>query len=129
MIEHCRDFRRIKKIMDHDVNISSDCFYLIESINEEDLGFWFFHPYNDELMIHVELNLKCRGKRAIESAHNAFKWIFTNTLCNVIYAEIPIDKKKVRVFAHATGFEFEFCENDFRYYILKRPIIEMKMAV
>lgn len=129
MIEHCRDFRRIKKIFDHDIRIASNSYYLVETQNEEDLGFCFFHPYKDGLMMHVEFNLKCRGNRAAESIANAFKWIFLNTLCNVIYAEIPIDEKNVRALACNVGFEFQFCENGYRCYTLKRPVIDMKMAV
>ena len=129
MIEHCRDFRRVKRIFDHNIYIASDGYYLMEVQEGKDLGVCFFHPHKDGLMMHVNYTEGCRGKDAAQSMKNAFKWIFNNTSCNVIYADIPAGKKNVHMFACGIGFEFDLCENDNRCYILKRFDIDMKMAV
>lgn len=119
MIEHSRDFRRIKKVWPHDITIGSDCFYLLE-VEDEDLGAWFFHPHEDGLVVHVNLNEKCRGRKAVISAKNAFDWIFSNTEADAIYAAIPRDRKNVCMFACAIRMKFILLQNDKRCYKIER---------
>lgn len=129
MIEHCRDFRRVKKVWDGKISISSAYYYLLEVKNGEDVGCWCFQPYGEELIIHVNLSLKCRGKAAAKSAVNAIKWIFDNTEYDVIHAYPPYDKKAAQRLAVFVGFEFMFEKNGNRCYKLERSVTVQKMAV
>lgn len=121
MIEYCRDFRRIKKVWPHDIAISPDFYYLLE-VEDEDLGAWFFHPHEDGLAVHVNLNKKCRGRKAAVSAKNAFDWVFANTDVNVIHAGIPENSKKVCMLACAVGMEFIMLQDGNRCYRINRRI-------
>ena len=61
MIEHSRDFRRVKKLwknrlfpwLSAPIDIGNDSYYLIEVQAGRDVGVWYLHPYTDGLMIHV----------------------------------------------------------------------------
>lgn len=128
MIVPSRNFRRIKKVWDHDIATWPECYYLLEVKDGRDFGVWFFHPHENGLVVHVNLNEECRGRQAAESARNAFYWIFDNTAVKVIYAAIPEDRKKVHMLAVAVGFEFVFCIDGDRCYKLERST-EMKIAV
>lgn len=127
MIEHCTDFRRIKKVWPHDIAISPDCYYLLE-VEDEDLGAWFFHPFEDDLVVHVNLNEKCRGQKAAASCRNAFKWIFDNTQANTIYAAIPEARRNVCTLACVVGMEFVLFQNGNRCYKIERSI-DKRLAV
>ena len=121
MIEHSRDFRRIKKLCADDwkIDISQDIYYLIEVKDGEDLGVWMFHPFEDGLMIHANFSEKCRGKAAADSARNAFNWIFEHTGVNIIYAGIHNDKRHVQMLACAVGFAIFQRTDSYRLYTLK----------
>ncbi len=123
MIQHCEDFRRVVRIADWMVNISPTCYYLMEVEEEKDLGVWGFHPYLDGLMVHVNMTEECRGKAAVESSKDAFKWIFDNTDTKTIYALIPETNKKVQVFAVSIGLSFIYSDkNKNRCYKLERKV-------
>lgn len=118
-MEHSRDFRRIRKLYPHDMDISQDSYYLIERMNGEDQGVWFFHPYDDGMMIHANFKESFRGKLAADSARNAFKWIFEHTATNVIYANINNTKRHVQMLACAVGFSLCYKADTDRLYRLK----------
>ena len=80
MIERSRDYRRIKHMGAWDnLIISDDCYYLIESDGEKDLGIWLFHPHEDGLMVHVNFLKEYRGRTATQSAKDAFRWVLKNS--------------------------------------------------
>lgn len=116
MIARTFDYRKVKKLLNHQMVISRKIIYLLD----DDIGLWSFHKYLDGLMIHADMTLKCRGKRAIESAFNAFKWIFSNTDHEVIYAEIPFDKQAASYVATQSGMKYTHSDNDNRFYEVKK---------
>lgn len=107
MIEHSRNFRRIKKLWDLVISISIKDYYLIETEDGRDLGVWYFHPCEDGMMIHA--NMLVKGKRAAKSARNAINWIFEHTSSKVIYADIPNNKRHAQMMASVVGFELFYC--------------------
>ncbi len=119
MIEHSREFRRIKKLCDWPLNISREYYYLIETENGKDLGVWMFRPEEEYITVHANLGDECKGKKAADSARNSFKWIFDNTSFKIIHAIIPKRLKHVQMLARVVGFEFLKEGNDCRAYRLK----------
>ena len=130
MIEYSRDFRRIQKICgDQPINISRDVVYLIETWDGEDLGTWFFHPCGDGYAAHVNMNMKCRGKDALDSAFRAFSWIFCNYDTYAIYAVIPPERLHVRVFVRNIGMRYIGIDgHGNRIYLKERPPTIGRMA-
>lgn len=129
MIEHSGDFRRVKRICDYPISISREVIYLIEVVDGQDLGVWLFHPYKDGLSVHVTLGAENRGKKAANSARDAFEWIFNHCQVNIIYAVIPPEKKNVRTLAQVVGFEFTGDdEHGNRVYTLERVPAVMRKA-
>jgi len=120
MIEKSKDFRRIKNVFDGPINIGGH--YLIETEDGKDLGAWGFYPIDDGLEVHVTLSPECRGRKAAQSARNAFNWIWKNTDSSVIYAAIPFDKKPVMMLANLVGFNFIFSNEQNRCYKLERSV-------
>ncbi len=116
MISRSFDYRRIKKIVKWQPIISQEIIYLIESSNDEDLGLWSFHKHLNGLMIHADMTLRCRGRRAIESAINAFKWIFDNKKSEIIYAEIEFEKRDASYIAIQSGMKYTHSDNENRFY-------------
>lgn len=57
--------------------------------------------YGDEIEIHCACKRSYRGKRAINAAHAAFDWIFSNTRFKTIYARIS--QRHVEIFALLCG--------------------------
>lgn len=119
MIEHSRDFRRVKRLCNHPLIIDRRVTYLVETDGVDDLGVWSFHPYADGLQVHVTMSEKCRGKAAADSAREAFGWIFNHNSVNNIYA--ASDRKDVSALAIAVGFKFIGTDDDGdRLYKLER---------
>lgn len=61
-------------------------------------------PFNwcgDDLEIHCACLREYRGKKAVRAAKAAFKWIFDNTKCKTIFADI--EHPHVAVFAAMCG--------------------------
>lgn len=112
MIARTFDYRKVKKLLNHPLMISRQIIYLVDG----DIGLWSFHKYLDGLMIHADMTLKCRGKRAVESAVNAFKWIFSNTESEIIYAEIPFDKRCASYIAVQSGMKYTHSDEENRFY-------------
>lgn len=128
MIFRCQDYRRIKKFPDWRLLVSSEVYYLMEIKDGVDLGVWSLHPWKDGLMIHANLP-HCSGKDAVESAKNAFKWIFINTNYKVIYAAIPNDKRHAQFMASWAGMKFHDVDEKKRYYKIESVIDTLEMAV
>lgn len=109
MIDRCYDYRRIKKFPDWRLCVSSKVYYLMEIKDGVDLGVWALHPKDEDditnLTIHANLGEGCRGRDAIESAKNAFKWIFNNTEFKHIIADIPNDKRHAQFMARWSGMK------------------------
>ena len=116
MITRTFDYRRVKNIVEWPVVVSKDIIYL----SDDDKGIWTVHDYKDGVMIHADMTLKCRGKRAVESAKNAFKWIFENTENKIIYAKISIEKPAASYIAIASGMKFTHNNNEDRFYEVRK---------
>lgn len=106
MIHRTFDYRIVNRFASWPVPITSENFYLMENNGKKDLGLWALHKHKDGVMIHADMGLKCRGRKAIESAKNAFKWIFTNTHFKKIYAEIPNENLPACRVASLAGMRF-----------------------
>lgn len=121
MIEHCRDFRRIKRFPEWNLCISSEIYYLMETKDGADLGVWVIHPCNDneDVLIHACLGNECRGRRAAESAKNAFAWVFENTKFRKIYALIPKTKRHAQFMASWSGMEYVASSVRHRCYLME----------
>ncbi len=119
MISRTFDYRRVKRLVSWPPIISREIIYLIEENNGDDIGLWSFHKHLVGVMIHADMTLKCRGKRAVESAVNAFKWIFDNTDNKIIYAKISVKKPAASYIALASGMKFTHKNNEDRFYEVK----------
>lgn len=119
MILRTLDYRRVKKLVAWQPIISNKIIYLIDEGPNEDIGLWSLHKHLKGLMIHADMTLKCRGKRAVESAVNAFKWIFKNTDNKIIYAEISVENRTASYIAIASGMKFTHHNNEDRFYEVK----------
>lgn len=120
MIERCMDYRRIKKLVDWPLTISSKVIYLIEtgSIKGVDLGVWSFFENSGGYEIHADMKIK--GQRAVDSGKAAFKWIFDNTDAEFIKAEILKERRDVCGMALLSGMESLGTQGDFRHFKLMR---------
>ncbi len=118
MIERTLDYRIVNRFASWPVIISSKVFYLMEQDSKENLGLWALHEHEDGVMIHADMGSKCRGKKAVESAKNAFKWIFRNTGFSRIYAGIPKDNKPACRVASLAGMQFIGLNNNLRNFEL-----------
>lgn len=120
MIERTFDYRRVKRLVDWPLTISSKVIYLIEtgSIKGVDLGVWTFFEDSGGYEIHADMKIK--GKKAIESAKRAFDWIFNNTKAEFIKTEIPKDRQDVCQMAFHSGMESLGIKGDFRHFKIKR---------
>ena len=116
MIERCFDYRRIKKFPEWKVQVSREIYYLMEIQDGKDLGVWTLHEGFDGMLIHASLGEGCRGRDAVNSARNAFHWIFDNTFCTKIYACIPNDKRPAQLVAKWAGMAWQYNDEDKRYY-------------
>ena len=112
MISRCSDYRLIKKIVPWNPVISSKIIYL----TEDNIGLWTFHKHIDGVKIHADMGIKCRGRKAVQSAKSAFKWIFENTSFKKIYAEIPKENKPACRIAAWSGMDFTGVNNNRRCY-------------
>ncbi len=122
MIEHSREFRRIKKLWPWRIVTSIDSYFLIEVKEKEDLGVWFAHRCRKGLLFHASMGDKCRGKEAAKSGRDAIAWLFKNTETPVIYASIPPERRAARMLTRYVGFEFMMCYNDNRIYSIERAV-------
>jgi len=127
MIERCLNYRRIKRLVDWPLVISSKYIYLLETLNGQDKGVWsfFVHPDADPVtgngyVVHVDMQKDFRGKKVIESGKRAAKWIFKNTEADFIKAEIPKDRMHVRLIANRVGMTSIGIRDDFKYFQLMR---------
>ena len=120
MIERTEDYRIVSRMVAFKVVISSKCFYLMEKKGKEIMGIWSFEPYKDGLRIHADMGPKCRGRRAIESAKDAFKWIWGNTPARTIYAGIPAKNKPACRVASLAGMRYAGFSETLRYFELKQ---------
>ena len=120
MIERTLDYRRVKRLAPWPLVISSKVIYLIDRQDNEDVGLWTFHEFLDGFKIHADLGPKCRGKNAIQSIKESFKWIFNSFSVDTIYAEIPVKNKCACLIAAHSGMEFTEHKDNFRFYKLRR---------
>lgn len=122
MIERTFDYRRVIRLVPWMPVVSSKFFYLIETVDGEDLGVWTLREFWDALLIHADMSPKCRGKDAVVSMRNAFKWIFENTRFKEIFAKTQ--KKTPACFmAVWSGMKFMHIENNERFYKVKKDVI------
>lgn len=106
MIERTQDYRIVNRIVAFKVRISDECYYLTETILGTVRGIWSFEPYKDGLRIHADMGKTCRGRHAIDSAQDAFGWVFRNTPFKKIYAGIPQKNKPACRVASFAGMRY-----------------------
>ena len=70
-------------------------------------GFFMFHPLGETIYeIHCCLTPSWWGKKAIETARQAMKWMIENTPCRVIQAFIPANNTLAIRLAKNTGMRY-----------------------
>lgn len=132
MIERATSYRRVKRLApDWDIIPSDEIFYLVECEDGEDLGIMGFHTCDQEgLSMHVELGLKCRGKKASAACKAAIEWVFTNTGCEILRGRIPPENKPSRLMACHIGYTFdEIDEGGLCCYSIEKRKFENKAKV
>ena len=122
MIVHCRDFRRVKKFLSREINISRENIYLMERQHGEDLGVWHLEPCLEGVCIHADMGDKCRGKQAVASARNVFKWIFENTNNKIIYAVIPEEVRTACLTASWAGMTYQATIQNHRLFSIEKSL-------
>jgi len=136
MIEHCTDYRRVKRLADANpisedkpwkLAIWRDVKYLIETDDDtgEDLGVWCFEPDDEKengFLMHAAMGPKCRGKRAVSSALDAISWLFDNTDACGIIAPINVKTRGACVIAISTGLKPMGEHGDMRRYYIDRSL-------
>jgi len=110
------DYRVINKFLQWDAVISDKYIYL----NDDNKGIWTFNEFMDGLAIHADMSKEISGKRAVESAKAAFKWIFDNTDTNIIHAAIPVENRPAAFMCAWSGMEFIRVEQNYRCYEVKK---------
>lgn len=134
MIEHTRDFRRVKRLVEAyppegykplGVGIGSDIYYLIEG---EDLGVWAFEPHQEGYLMHAAMGPDCRGQKALESGLCAIGWMFNNTDAETIIAATPVELKHTHVLPRYAGFRFVRVEDGMRCSVLTKEDFYRKAA-
>ncbi len=129
MIERSMDFRRIKRLAPWALCISDKVYYLIDSVNGEDVGIWLFHPNSGGFQVHAYMTEGHRGRRAAQSVRECFTWIFTHTDAKKIVAAIPRTYKEVHVMARHVGMKFDgFDTRTFRCYSLDKRTFEQEKS-
>lgn len=137
MIEHCKDFRRVKKLTDANpmkdhgpwrLSIARDIFYLVEVEDGKDIGAWAFEPYEDGYQMHAAMSDDCRGRKAVASGLDAIAWLFGNTDANAVYAGIPVELKHAHAIPRAAGLRFIGIKDDLRCYEMRRENFAKRAA-
>ena len=128
MIERTQDYRRIKKLTDHELIVSSRAYYLIFVIDGFDFGAMLFHPYKDALLMHVEMKVGYRGRIAANAYLEAMTWIFDNTGHDIIYGEIPFENRPAHLMARKTGASFDGIEDGLRLYSIRKEDFQLEAA-
>ena len=137
MLEHCKDFRRVKKLTDANpmkgrgpwqLSISREIFYLVEVEDEKDIGAWAFVPHEEGYQMHAAMSDDCRGRKAVSSGLNAIAWLFANTEANSVYAGIPVELKHAHVIPRAAGLKFIGVKDGLRCYEMRRENFAKRAA-
>lgn len=136
MIEHTRDFRRVKRLSDAnppfgldpwDIKIQHDVFYLVEK-NKKDIGVWCFEPHEEGYLMHAAMGPECRGGKAVSSALDAIDWFFTNTSNDHFFAAVPEQYKHVHVICRNTGLWHLKNKDRYRVYTMTKNQFYKKAA-
>ena len=113
MIERTFDYRKVCALAPWKPVISSkNAIYLLD----DEVNLWAFQRYLDGWMIHAEMSKECRGRKAVESAKRAFKWIVDNTGSRNIYAGISVDRKPACYVASWSGMKYSHTKENKRFY-------------
>ena len=129
MIERCMDLRRIKRISDANPDMTGfrwslpftpQVYYLMEVDKGEDLGVWAYEPHEGDLRGHAAMGPKCRGRDAIRSLKESFDWIWRNTDCRRIIADIPVSYTHVLMFVRNAGMCYQSENAGIRRYCMER---------
>ena len=120
MIERSINYRRIKKLVKWPLIISNKFFYLIDKETDIDRGLWSFEPWGKGLRIHSDMKEDFKGKEAIESAKEAFRWIFKNTGAEFIRAEISRENMKACFVASWSGMKSLGVKDNVRAFRIMR---------
>lgn len=123
MIEHTRDFRRIRALdPDYLINIDPEHLYLVEVRNGQDVGFWYLKPQWPYFDVHVFMKAGCRGAEAVRSAKWMFDWVWHNTAAAGIRAFIPMQYRGVQYLAAQAGMEYLHLDpGGEKWYNIDRP--------
>lgn len=87
---------------------NKNCYWLVPEVDGEQIGFFLLHPANYVTWeIHTAILPEFRGEIAYQGARASIKWMFDNTRCQKIKANISMDNKVTIKFASKVGFKFE----------------------
>ncbi len=129
MIERTTSYRRVKKLApDWPLIPSIEVYYLIDVSGDTDTGVWAFVPYQGGFQVHAMMGPHCRGKRAAFSAISAFKWVFENTDCVTIFAEISAKLRHVHIMARHVGMSFDKIDGGLRCFSMARTEFNERKA-
>ncbi len=120
MIERCLDYRRIKKLVDWPLVISSKIIYLIQSDNGKDEGVWSFEPDGNGVKGHADIGVYGKGKKAIEGAKECIRWIFKNTEAVFVSAAISRENMKACYLASWSGMKNMGVKDNIRNFKIMR---------
>jgi hypothetical protein len=120
MIERTLDYRRVKKLVDWPLVISSKIFYLIQTDGKKDQGVWSFEPDGKGLKGHADIGNTGKGRQAIEGAKDCIKWIFQNTGASFVSAAISRENLKACLVASRSGMESLGVKDNIRHFKIKR---------
>ena len=120
MIERCMDYRRIKKLVNWPLVISSKIIYLIQSEEGKDEGVWSFEPDGSGVKGHADIGVQGKGKKAVEGAKECIKWIFKNTEAAFVSAGIPTDNKAACCIAAWSGMRTIGVKDNIRQFKITR---------
>lgn len=116
MIERTQDYRILNRLLPWQPDISNEVFYLLEVEKGEPVGVWSCYQFDKKVIIHADMGPKCRGKKAIDSAKRAFKWLFKNVPIDIICANIKKERKAACQIAARSGMELVCMENELKFY-------------
>lgn len=109
MITRTFDYRKVKRLVKFNFAISSECIYLIQ---DDMQGLWILEPVDGKLMLHCQMGVNVRGKKAVDAAKEVFEWVWHNTKYETIYGETPRDNRAACMMAAKAGMTYTHLADD-----------------
>jgi hypothetical protein len=116
VIERTQDYRILTRLLSQKPVFSDDIYYLLEKEGSEILGVWACVKMRNAIVIHADMGPNCRGMKAVDSAKEAFKWLFKNVRVEKIYAKIEKEKKAACQIASRAGMKLVDSNKDSKLY-------------